>query len=179
MFREYPLYLFRGKIDVFDRGFIEDLDGHHRLVVLKELGYQKVRVDNWGDLSDSQAQLLVATLNRLEGQDDPDKRAELLAELQQDLELSTVELAELLPETPEELEKLLSLNDPPAELAQPDDEQLALPWTVFATVEQIAVIEEAITVASDSNPTAQQGDTPQGRALCFVAQKFLTVRTTQ
>jgi len=155
---------------------LQILDGHHRLIVLKELDHQKVRVDNWGDLSDSQAQLLVATLNRLQGQDDAEKRAQLLAGLQQDLDLSTAELAELLPETPEDLGKLLALNDPPAELAQPDDEQLALPWTVFATVEQIAVIEEAIAVACESNPTAQQGDTPQGRALCFVAQDFLQAR---
>ena len=155
---------------------LQILDGHHRLVVLKELGYQKVRVDNWGDLSDGQAQLLVATLNRLQGQDDPDRRAELLAGLQQDLELSTAELAELLPETHDELEKLLELNDPPAELAEPQDEQLALPWTVFATVEQIAVIEEAIAAADGCHPTGWQGDTPQGRALCFVAQEFLQAR---
>ncbi len=59
---------------------LQILDGHHRLAVLEELGYRKVRVDNWGDLSDGQAGLLVATLNRLEGQDDQDKRAGLLGE---------------------------------------------------------------------------------------------------
>ena len=155
---------------------LQILDGHHRLIVLKELAHKKVRVDNWGDLTDGQAQLLVATLNRLQGQDDPDKRAELLAGLQQQLELSSAELSELLPETPDELEKLLALNDLPPELAQPDDEQLALPWTVFATVEQIAVIEKAIAVAADSNPIAEQGDTPQGRALCLVAGEFLQAR---
>ena len=158
---------------------LQVLDGHHRQEVLKELGFQKVRVDNWGDLSDGQAQLLVATLNRLQGQDDPDKRAELLAGLQQDLELSTAELAELLPETQEELEKLLELSNPPLELPEPQDEELALPWTVFATVEQIAVIEEAIAVASQANPPSQQGDTPQGRALCHVAQEFLKNRGTK
>ena len=154
-------------------GRLQILDGHHRLVVLKELGYQKVRVDNWGDLSDAQAQLLVATLNRLQGQDDPDKRGELLAGLQQSLDLSSTELAELLPETQAELEKLLELNDPPAELAEPDSEQMALPWTVFATVEQIAVIEEAIALAEQTNPPGQDGDTPQGRALCLVARRFI------
>ncbi|NIA07874.1 MAG: ParB N-terminal domain-containing protein [Actinobacteria bacterium] len=155
------------------QGKLQVLDGHHRLNVLKELSYRKVRVDNWGDLSDAQAKLLVATLNRLQGQDDPDKRAQLLGGLQQDLELSSSQLTELLPESQAELDKLLELNAPPAELAHPDDEQLALPWTVFATVEQIAVIEEAIAAAGESSPTAQQGDTPQGRALCFVAQEFL------
>ena len=82
----------------------------------------------------------------------------------------------MLPESPEELEKLLALNDPPAELAEPEDEQLALPWTVFATVEQIAVIEEAISMAAESDPPVQNGDTPQGRALCFVAEEFLQTR---
>ena len=154
-------------------GKLQILDGHHRLVVLKELGYRKVRVDNWGDLSDGQAQLLVATLNRLQGRDDPDRRAELLGQLQQSLDFSATELAEVLPESQEELEKLLELKDPPAELAEPDSEQLALPWTVFATVEQIAVIEEAIALAEASNPPGEQGDTPQGRALCLVAERFI------
>ena len=89
-----------------------------------------------------------------------------------------MQLAELLPESSEELEKLLALNDPPGDLAPPEDEQLALPWTVFATVEQIAMIEEAIAVAGESNPPGQDGDTPQGRALCLVAQEFLKTRST-
>lgn len=152
---------------------LQVLDGHHRLVVLKELGYKKVRADNWGSLSDGQAQLLVATLNRLQGQDDPDRRAELFGQLQQSLDLSVAELAEILPETQEELEKLLALNELPPELAEPDAEQLALPWTIFATVEQIAVFEEAIALAEESNPSGQEGDTPQGRALCFVAKQFI------
>ncbi len=155
---------------------LQILDGHHRLVVLEELGYRKVRVDNWGDLSDGQAQLLVATLNRLEGQDDADRRAELLGELQQSLDLSATELAEVLPESEEELQKLLELNDPPEELAEPGSEQLALPWTIFATVEQIAVIEDAIALAEESNPPGEEGDTPQGRALCFVAKRFIQIQ---
>ena len=154
-------------------GKLQVLDGHQRLRVLIELGYRKVRVDNWGDLSDAEADILVATLNRLQGQDDPDKRAELLGELRQTLDLSSEQLAEMLPETQEELDKLLALNDPPAEFPEPEAEQLALPWTVFATVEQIAVIEEAIAVAEQSDPPAEQGDTPQGRALCHVADRFL------
>ncbi len=157
-------------------GKLQILDGHHRLVVLKELGYRKVRVDNWGDLSDGQAQLLVATLNRLEGQDDPDERAELLGQLQQSLDISVAELAEVLPESQEELEKFLELNDPPEELAEPDAEQLALPWTIFATVEQIAEIEDAIALAEKTNPPGEQGDTPQGRALCFVAKRFIQIQ---
>ncbi len=152
---------------------LQILDGHHRLAVLTELGYKQVRVDNWGNLSDGQAQLLVATLNRLEGQDDGDRRAELLGQLQQSLDLSATELAEILPETQEDIEKLLQLNEPPPELAEPDAEQLALPWTIFATVEQIAVIEQAISLAEQSNPPGEQGDTPQGRALCFLAERFI------
>ena len=155
---------------------LQVLDGHHRLAVLKELGYKQVRADNWGSLSDGQAQLLVATLNRLEGQDDSDRRAELFGQLQQSLDLSATELAEVLPETQEELEKLLELNDPPPELADPDAEQLALPWTIFATVEQIAEIEDAIALAEKTNPPGEQGDTPQGRALCFVAKRFIQIQ---
>ena len=140
---------------------------------MKKRILEKFDKDKSGDLNDAEADVLVATLNRLEGQDDPDKRAVLLGELRESLGLSSEQLAQMLPETHEQLEKLLALNDPPAELSEPEAEQLALPWTVFATVEQIAVIEEAIAVAQEFDPPAEQGDTPQGRALCHVAGRFL------
>src|SRR5690348_11264890 len=46
-------------------GRFEVLDGHYRLLVLKELGHADARCDVW-DANDREAKLLLATLNRLE-----------------------------------------------------------------------------------------------------------------
>src|SRR5688572_19461091 len=56
------------------------LDGHHRVGVLRDLGHTEARCDVW-DVTDREAKLLLATLNRLQGQDVPIRRAELIHEL--------------------------------------------------------------------------------------------------
>ena len=62
-------------------GKYQVLDGHHRVGVLRELGHTEARCDVW-DVDDREAKLLLGTLNRLEGQDQPLRRAQLLHELE-------------------------------------------------------------------------------------------------
>src|SRR5687767_12935274 len=90
----------------------EFLDGHHRLLVLRDLGHTEVRCDIW-DVNDREANLLLATLNRLEGQDLPIRRAQLIHELLGEMNLA--DLAGLLPETEKQIEELHSLLEFPAE----------------------------------------------------------------
>ena len=82
------------------------LDGHHRLSILRELGHTEARCDVW-DVNDREAKLLLATLNRLEGQDSPIRRAQLLHELLG--EMSIDDLAGLLPESDKQIEELHAL----------------------------------------------------------------------
>ncbi len=56
------------------------LDGHHRVAALRRLGRATARCVVW-EVGDDEAKLLLATLNRLEGSDDPRKRGRLLAAL--------------------------------------------------------------------------------------------------
>ena len=63
-----------------EQGSYQILDGHQRLDVLRRLGHQEATCYVW-PCDDRTALVLLATLNRLEGQDDPLKRAELLREL--------------------------------------------------------------------------------------------------
>lgn len=88
------------------------LDGHHRVKVLRELGYRRVRCVVW-EVDDAQALVLVATLNRLAGRDDPLKRAALIEELAERWGRNLAELERLLPERKTELERLLELRAPP------------------------------------------------------------------
>lgn len=82
------------------------LDGHQRCEALRRLGQREVRCYLW-PCDDAEALTLMAMLNRLEGQDQPLKRAELLAELTG--LFPEVDLAKLLPESQAEIEAALEL----------------------------------------------------------------------
>lgn len=97
------------------------LDGHHRVMVLRQLGYLELSVVVWL-VDDEQALLMLATLNRMRGEDDPRKRAALLATLGQSMEVS--ELAKRLPEDAGRVKKMLALHaaPPSPKSAQPIDQ---------------------------------------------------------
>lgn len=92
------------------------LDGHHRVIALKRLGHQSAQCVVW-QADDREALLLLATLNRLQGQDDPQKRAGLIAALAE--RHDTKSLTNLLPERIEQVKKLLELNTHPPRLRSP------------------------------------------------------------
>ena len=62
------------------------LDGHQRWLVLREMGRNEAQVFPW-PCDNATALVLLATLNRLEGDDVPARRADLLAALQESFAL--------------------------------------------------------------------------------------------
>ncbi|MCK4415267.1 MAG: hypothetical protein KAY32_17170, partial [Candidatus Eisenbacteria sp.] len=119
-----------------------------------------------------------ATLNRLEGQDLPIRRAQLIHELLG--EMSADDLAGLLPETERQLEELHSLLEFPAdEIAelledQAEEEEKILPRVMSFVVsgEQEKQIEQAIELASDGRP----GRDRRARGLFNLAHHFMEGR---
>lgn len=106
------------------------LDGHHRVEALRQLGHASAWCLVW-QADEREALILLTTLNRLQGEDDPRKRAALVAELR-DVSGAAGELeqlADLLPETAQELDKLLRLHQPPPRPIAPPD-PAALPVAV-------------------------------------------------
>jgi ParB-like chromosome segregation protein Spo0J len=156
------------------KGKYQVLDGHHRIAILKELGHTEARCDVW-DVSDREAKVLLATLNRLEGQDQPIRRAQLIHELL--AEMSVEDLGGLLPETEKQLEELHSLLEFPADeiaaqlQAEAEEAEKVLPRVMSFVVspEQEEVIERAVETASDGTP----GRDRRARGLTNLAKQFL------
>ena len=161
-------------------GKYQVLDGHHRVGVLRDLGHPEARCDVW-DVDDREAKLLLATLNRLEGQDVPMRRAQLLHELLG--EMSMDDLAGLLPETDRQLEDLHALLEFPAdEIAalldeQAEEEEKVLPrvMSFVVTPEQEQLIEQAVETASDGTP----GRDRKARGLANLARRYMEDRDAQ
>ncbi len=123
-------------------GRYQILNGHHRARVLRDLGHTQARCDVW-EVEDEEARLLLATLNRLEGRDDPTRRAALVARLAEGR--SPRDLARFLPEPPDGIERLLALAQPPPDLRPPADAAPPFrPMTFFLRPEQHAAVTEAL-----------------------------------
>lgn len=86
------------------------LDGHHRAQALRQLGHVSALCEVW-QVDDARALLLLATLNRLEGHDDPLRRASLVDALRSHHAMD--DLASRLPESAADLQELLALRSPP------------------------------------------------------------------
>jgi ParB-like chromosome segregation protein Spo0J len=171
----YPYLVVRPHPD--ERAKFQVLDGHHRVAILRELGHAEVRCDVW-DVDDREAKLLLATLNRLQGQDQPMRRAQLIHELRGEMSLD--DLAGLLPENDKQLEELHALLEFPAEEiaalleAEAEEAEKVLPRVIsfVVTPEQETVIEEAVELASDGTP----GRDRKAKGLTNLATHFLEDR---
>jgi len=168
----YPFIVVRPHPE--EPGCFQVLDGHHRVDILRDLGHREARCDIWA-VDDREAKLLLATLNRLEGQDVPIRRAQLIHELLGEMNLG--DLAGLLPETDKQLEELESLLQFPAEeiaallAAEAEEAEKVLPrvLTFVVTAEQEELIERAVELASDGTA----GRDRKARGLANLARNFL------
>ncbi len=168
----YPFIVVRPHPE--EPGSYQVLDGHHRVDILRDLGHTEARCDVW-QVDDREAKLLLATLNRLQGQDIPIRRAQLIHELLGETSLS--DLAGLLPETDKQIEELEALLHFPAEeiaalLAdQVAEQEKVLPrvMTFVVSPEQEELIERAVELASDGTA----GRDRKARGLANLAKHYL------
>lgn len=113
------------------QGRFQILDGHHRAEILRSLGYAEAQCDVW-HVDDKQAALLLLTLNRLHGDDDPLRRAALINTLGRSMELP--QLARLIPEHADQIRRLLELlHPPPPPAAPPHPDHMPQAVTFFLT----------------------------------------------
>ena len=135
-------------------GCYEILDGHHRVGVLRDLGYATACCQVW-DVDDREAKILLATLNRLQGEDVPIKRAELLDQLLHDIRVDDLALIipEDLPDISSTLELLsFPLDDLEQKLKAEEeaaDQEKPHTLTVVVTAEQKELVEATLKAAAE------------------------------
>ena len=122
----------------------EIINGHHRIEALRQLGHEKVACLIW-DVDDAQTLVLLESLNRLNGKDDPARKSALLLELTQKYDAKT--LALLLPDSRKTIERLANITKPAI-----DARTLAKTYlnsiVLFVDDSQLAVINDAMKIAS-------------------------------
>ncbi len=117
------------------------LNGHHRKCVLEQLEHKYADCVVW-QVNDEEALMLLATLNRLCGQDDPYKRAELLEKLSH--RFAQEDLLRQLPEKRQQLEKLLACRQPPEVVAPQSLPEMPQTMTFFVSDKQKETIETSL-----------------------------------
>lgn len=170
----YPYLIVRPLPD----GTYQLLDGHWRAEVLRQLGELGAWCQIW-PVDDEQALVLLATLNRLAGDDVEGRRTALIAELAAYRPLE--ELARLLPETQAQLEASVAAASVDIETllrsltARVEEEINAGPRVLsFAVpVDAVAAVEAAVEAAM----AGLAGRNRRGRALVEIAAAFLAERT--
>lgn len=97
-------------------GRYQILDGHHRAKALRLAGCADARCEIW-DVDDHRADVLLLTLNRLRGEDDPYRRGALLQRVARTMDIKA--LASCVPEDAKRIRKLIEATSPPASPAPP------------------------------------------------------------
>jgi ParB family chromosome partitioning protein len=156
-------------------GEYEVLSGNQRLKVLHELGYSSapcVVVD----LDNAQARLLAQALNRIQGEDDPGMKAELVRQVLESIDSEDV--LSLLPETQDSLEELASLGQETLEdhlqAWQQSQAGKLKHFAVQLTEDQLDVVEEALkTILPHAKTMKDENPNLRGNALFLVCKTYL------
>ncbi len=157
--REYPR----------KRGYFQIINGHHRFEALKQLGYETCDCVVW-DIDDDEANLLLATLNRLCGQDVLEKKAALLEKLNSKLSIESI--AKLLPNTKTQIQRLLDLhrNKTRIQITEQDKNSIVYPMVFFLDSKQKQAVEKALSLVSiDTSSKAKRN----AQAITQIAERFI------
>ena len=153
-------------------GFFQIINGHHRWAALRKLGHQTAEAVVW-NVDDEQTDILLTTLNRLNGRDSLDKKLALLRRLNR--RLPARKLARLLPQTCGQIERLLATR-PPTPRVHAKSALFAIPLVFFVNESQQRTIEEALSRSPESGEAATRA-ARRAAALAHLARHFLDGQT--
>jgi len=149
-------------------GCFQIINGYHRCHALAKLGYKTADCIVW-DVDDEQTDILLASLNRLGGSDNLDKKLNLLKRLNKRMESG--KLAKLLPQTARQIELLTNLKMPTAP-AKINAKCFAIPLVFFVNDAQQETIENALSLAKESRSEETKA-AKRAAALAQIAGHFL------
>ncbi len=133
-------------------GDYQILDGHHRAMALRALDRESAPCDIW-NVDDEQSRILLLTLNRLRGEDDPQLRGKLLRQLAQSQGIRR--LASQLPETRKRIERLIEASRPAPPVCRPPPAEHTLQGvTFFLTPSQMEALDRALRRVSSNRSVA-------------------------
>lgn len=150
------------------RGFFQIINGHHRCQALRDLGHKTVEAMIW-DLDDYEADMLLATVNRLCGSDVLDKKLAVLSRLDQ--KNQSTEMARLLPLSRTQIERLTTINNHRLPLINPAKVKFAAPLVFFVDSRQKKTIENALSLAQEKSGGRTKAD-KNAKALTNIAEYF-------
>lgn len=152
------------------RGFFQIINGHYRCEALRKLGHRTAEALVWR-VTNEQVDILLVTLNRLNGRDGLDKKLAILRRLNESI--PTHRLARLLPQTRGQLERLVEAR-PLAPAKQQPAHAFAVPMVFFVSEGQQRMIEDALSrVAATSPAGATTRAARRAAALACLAESFL------
>ena len=156
-------------------GCFQIINGHHRWQALRQLGYKRADAVVW-DVDDKEADILLATLNRLEGSDVLAKKIALLSRLNE--RFKARELAKLVPRTARQIERLTSMvNFRNRPVKAHKQGFFAQPMVFFLNEAQRQVIERALSLAG-KDLIEKTKAAKNAAALTRIAQKYLAPQST-
>lgn len=153
------------------KGYFEIINGHHRCRALETIGYRQADCVVW-DIDDEQADILLATLNRLGGTDEVGKKAALLRRLSK--KMRPAELGKVLPQTAKQIERLAEMRKPNLMLAEVkmSGKCFANPMVFFLDDTQRQIIENALSLVGELKE-AKTKAAKNAAALTAIARYFL------
>ncbi len=155
-------------------GRYQIVNGEHRWMIAKELGYQTVPCVVLDQLDDRRARILTVNLNELGGDPVPSLLAKLLHELEEQIPLA--ELAAVLPYDEAEIRDTLELLKLPEGLEEQiereaAEEEAAAPEIVSFVVprEHVEIVNRALGHAMDR----LEGKNRRARGLVLISEEYL------
>ena len=149
------------------RGCFEIINGHHRAKALGKLGYTEADCVVW-DVDDDEVLMLLATLNRLGGNDELNKKSELFRSLSERFRIK--ELVKQLPESSKSIKRLSDLMKPVG-IPKFEQEAFLIPVVFFLADEQKRIVDEALSSAIELNAGTRAQKMAKG--IVKVAETFL------
>lgn len=148
------------------------INGHNRLRVLQAIGHPTAKCVVW-DTDDDQTRLYLATLNRLSGDEVPERRAILLTGLLEAYDSD--ELVDLLPDSKEQLDKLqelLRIDDSDISVLPECDKEI-LPIQVIMDFHFQQAEADEVNLALDAIIHAREESLSCSQALLELARFYL------